>query len=144
MVSTIDQTGLTIEPNAQIVADLVLDYQNIYGSDISVSSNSPDGQLINIQAQMISDYLELLDSIYNSFSPANAFGTQLDQRVALNGIQRKQGTFTQAQVLVTFSAAVTLPGLDQTAVTPFTVADNSGNQFQLVTTHVAGGPGTAT
>jgi uncharacterized phage protein gp47/JayE len=144
MVSTLDQTGLAIEPQTQIVADLVADYQAIYGPDINVDSNSPDGQLINIQAQAISDLLQLLLLTYNSFAVSTAFGERLDQLVELNGISRIAGTFTQAQVVVTITAAQTIPGLDQTVVTPFTVKDDAGNQFQLKTSYVAGAPGTPT
>lgn len=144
MTSMIDQTGLTIEPKPQIIADLIAAYQSIYGSDINVDSNSPDGQLINIQAQAITDYLELLLVVYNNFAVDTSFGERLDQLVALNGLARIQGTQTQAQVLVTASAAVTIPGLDQILLPPFTVADNAGNQFQLMITHAFGGPGSAT
>lgn len=143
-VSTLDQTGLTIESKANIIAYLIAQLQLIYGSDINVDSNSPDGQLINIFAQADTDFLEFLQDTYNSFAIATSYGARLDQLVALNGLARIQGTFTQAQVLVTATIALTLPGLDQTLVTPFTVADNAGNQFQLVTSHVFGGAGSAT
>lgn len=144
MTSSIDQTGLTIDQKSQIIQDLIDDYKAIYGADINVDSNSPDGQLINIQAQVISDYLELLQDTYNSFAISTAFGERLDELVALNGIQRKKGTLTQAEVLVTVSKALTLPGLDQSALTPFTVSDNAGNEFQLVVSKVFGAPGNST
>lgn len=142
--SIIDQSGLTIESKAQIILDLIADFQAIYGADINVDSNSPDGQLIQILAQVDTDLLELLLAAYNLSAVPTSYGTRLDQLVALNGLARQQGTYTQAQVLVTVSGAVTLPGLDQTAEVPFTVADNAGNQFQLVTSNVFGGSGSAT
>lgn len=142
--STLDQTGLTIEPKAQIAQDLIDAYKLIYGNDINVDSNSPDGQLINIYAQSISDFLELLFGTYNNAAVDTSYGERLDQLVALNGLARQQGTYTQAHVLVTVSLALTLPGLDQTTNPAFTVADNAGNQFQLVTSHVFGGAGSAT
>lgn len=142
MVSTLDQTGLTIESRPQIVQDLIVALQAIYGADINVDSNSPDGQLINIFAQADTDLLELLLATYNLAAVPSSYGTRLDQLVALNGIARKQGTFTLAQVQVTFTSAITLPGLDQTTQTPFTVADNAGNQFQLLVSYAAGGPST--
>lgn len=144
MVSTLDSTGLTIEPKLQIVADLVAALKAIYGVDINVDSNSPDGQLINIFAQADADLLELLQDAYNSCAVLTSYGVRLDQLVALNGLQRKQGTYTSAQVSVTATQALTLPGLDQALVTPFTVADNAGNQFQLVTSHSFGSAGSST
>ena len=144
MTSSIDQTGLTIESKASIVADLVAAYQTIYGADINVNSNSPDGQLINIYAQSISDFLELLLDTYNNFAVDTSYGQRLDELVALNGLARQQGTYTIAQVQVTANQAVTIPGLDQSAVPAFTVSDGSGNQFQLSVSHTFGGAGTAT
>lgn len=144
MTSTLDQTGLTIESLTDLVADLVADFQAIYGSDINVDSNSPDGQLINILAQSMTDLLELLLDTYNASAVYTSYGERLDQLVALNGIERHEGTFTQPQVVVTATQALTLPGIDQTLVTPFTIADNAGNQFQLVASHIFGAGGSAT
>lgn len=144
MVSSIGPTGLLIESKAQIILDLITEFQAIYGADINVDSNSPDGQLIGILSQAMSDLNELLLSVYNLSAVPTSYGTRLDQLVALNGIARRQGTYTLAQVLVTATGAVTLPGLDQTAVTPFTVADAAGNQFELVTSYVFSGAGSAT
>lgn len=142
--SSLDSSGLSITSKPEIIAFLVAALQAIYGVDINVDSNSPDGQLINIFAQADQDLLELLLDTYNNFAVPTSYGQRLDELVALNGLARQQGTNTLAQVDVTASIALTLPGLDQSAVTPFTVADNAGNQFQLVASHVFGSAGTAT
>lgn len=148
MPNILDANGLQVTTVPEITASLTAAFQAIYGSDINVGSNSPDGQLIGILAQNIQDVLETLLQVYNSFNPDSAFGTVLDARVAMNGIQRKDGTFTQAQVAVTVSQALTLLGLDAVLSNPnltaFTVADDAGNQFQLVTTHAFVGAGTTT
>lgn len=140
MTSTLDSTGLTIEPKTQIVADLVAAFQAIYGSDINVDSNSPDGQMIGIMAQMTTDFLELLLDAYNSMGVITSYGTRLDQLMALNGIFRKLGTSTIAYVNVTADRALTLPGINQTTQTPFAVSDNLGNVFQLTFTLVISSP----
>src|SRR5581483_5728996 len=80
--------------------------------------------------------------IYNMFDPDNAVGVILDQRVAINGIQRQAGTFTVTNVTLIVSQALNLYGLDQTAQPVYTVADNAGNQWQLQTTQHISGPGT--
>lgn len=143
MPNSIDNTGLTIKTNQEIIDDIVAKLKPIYGADINVSANSPDGQLINIFAQVVTDMLELLVLVNNSFDPDQASGTVLDQRVALNGIARIDGTYTLAPVSITVDRAVTLYGLDDTGDNElFTVADGSGNQFYLVTTKVFGAAGT--
>jgi len=72
----------------------------------------------------------------------------VDNLVALNGIQRLAGTYTIAQVAVTVSQAITLPGLDVLVSNPnavvFTVSDQAGNQFQLVSSYSFGSSGTET
>lgn len=140
MPNQVTITGLEIKTIDDIITDLTTAMQTIYGDDINVSQNSPDGQLINIFAQAAVDNLELLVDVYNSFSVELAYGTVLDQRVALNGLARIPGTYTITQVLITTDRALTLYGLDQLDIDPtvsvFTVADDAGNQFYLEVTCV--------
>ena len=148
MPNSLDATGLRVKSTTEIIADLAAAMQAIYGPDINVAPNSPDGQFINIFAQASSDMLELLLGVYNSFSPVTAYGVLLDQRVALNGVFRNKGTFTLTNVAVTVSQAVTLPGLDAAIDDPngtgFTIQDGSGNSFILTSTTYLGSPGTST
>ena len=143
MPNQIDSGGLQVKTVSEVVADLTASLQAIYGADINVEQNSPDGQNINIFAQSVVDILELLNDIYNTFSVQGAFGTILDQRVALNGITRRAGTFTTTPVLITVDRALTLFGLDQSVEPVFTVTDNDGNEFLLVTTFAFGGAGSS-
>lgn len=138
--------GLTVNSTLDIVNNLTLAFQSIYGADINIGANSPDGQMINLLAQAIEDSLQLLVQVYNSFAVDSAFGVVLDQRVALSGIIRNQGTYTLAYVSVTATTALTLPGQDVLIANPgasvFTVADTAGNQYQLQTSYSFGGSGT--
>lgn len=147
MPDQITAAGLQVKTNTEIIADIITALQSIYGSDINVSQNSPDGQLVNIFAQSATDQRELLVALYNSFSVNNAFGIQLDQRVALNGLVRRPGTFTLQNVTITVDRALTLAGLDAAIGDPegvgYTIADDAGNQFILATTHVFSGGGSA-
>lgn len=137
MKNTIDKTGITTDSLAEIVTGLNEDYREIYGTDIIVESNTPDGQKINIEAQLIKDMLDLIVATFNSFDPDQATGKALDQRVAINNIQRRGGTYTQQQVQVTATKSLNLVGLDGvepvdiTDANIFTVADNAGNKFYL-------------
>lgn len=132
----VTSTGLTTQSLSDLVTSLTTSMQNIYGSDINVASNSPDGQLINIFAQAGIDIRELAAQVYNSFDPDQAQGTVLDQRVAINNIQRAGGTYTEQPIDITCSTSVTLQGLDANFNNPngtgYTVSDNSGNQFILI------------
>lgn len=147
MPNSLTATGLTVNTTTEIVDNLKAAFVSIYGPDINVGPNSPDGQLIGILAQAIQDNLQLLVQVYNSFSVTSAFGTILDQRVSISGIARNQGTYTKAFVSVTTSTALSLPGQDVLLLNPsaqvFTVSDLAGNQFQLIESFAFGGPGTA-
>lgn len=138
MASSITAAGLQVDTLASIIATLVAGYQGIYGSDINVDQNSPDGQTIGIYSQVVEDYLEFLVSINNGFDPDQAQGVILDQRCAINNIQRQGGTYTVQPIDVTVSTTVTLQGLDSNynspTATAYTVQDSSGNQFILAAT----------
>lgn len=135
MPNSLDGNGLQVVTQNEIVAGLTEDLQEIYGEDINVESNSPDGQVINIFAQMIEDLYELSGQIFSSFDPEQAVGNVLDQRCAINGIQRKAGTYTYVMVDVTVDRSLTLQGLDSNSVEDsYTVSDSEGNQFVLADT----------
>lgn len=127
----IDDTGLNIEPLNELVTRLEDSFKDIYGSDINVDANSPDGQMINIFAQAIEDVKEVIKDVYNSFAISTATGRSLDTRVALNGLARAGATNTITPVSVTVDQNVTLQGLDSVGGNPFTVQDDTENNFQL-------------
>lgn len=142
MPNQITALGLETKTQAELVAELTAAYQSIYGPDIDLSQNSPDGQMMMIFIQAILDNEDLLTQIYNSFDPDKAFGVVLDTRVAYNGIQRQAGVPTVTDITIVTSQALTLKGLNDFPDDPYTVADNAGNQFQLQETQNPGGAGT--
>lgn len=141
MGNVIDANGLQTATQAELVAQFTTDFQAIYGADINLDPDSPDGQLMMIFIQAVLDLEDLITQVYNMFDPDNAIGVVLDQRVAINGIQRQAGTFTVTNITVATNQSVNLYGLDQTVQPVFTVADASGNKYQLQTTHLAFNPG---
>lgn len=139
MPNSFDGNGLQVITQNELVDNLTQSFQDIYGADINVESNSPDGQIINIFAQSLEDFYELLAQVYASFDPDQAIGTVLDQRCAINGIQRKGGTYTYVNVDVTTDRSVTLDGVDQVAPEQaYTISDGEGNLFVLSATSPIG------
>lgn len=138
MPDVVNAGGLQTKSLLDILSELETAYRNIYGADINLEQNSPDGQLLNIFAQQLVDLRELLMQIYNSFDPDKASGAALDSRVAINNIQRRGGTFTIVGVEVTTDRTVTLSGLDGDFNDPngsgYTVQDDAGTQFVLADT----------
>ncbi len=141
MPNAIGPTGLTTATQAELVAQYTAAFETIFGPDIDLDPDSPDGQMIMTFIQSVLDIEDLLTNIYNGFDPDNAIGAVLDQRVAINGIQRQAGTSTVVNVTVGTSQSINLYGLDQSVQPVFTVADASGNQYQLQVTHLGFNPG---
>lgn len=140
-VNEVTSEGLITESLTEVTGDLQNDFKGIYGSDINIDQNSPDGQIIGIFSQAKIDLLDLITQVYNSFDPDVAEGSSLDARVGINGIQRLGGTYPVTPVSITVDRAMTLDGLD-TSSDPFTVADDAGNEFYLEETQVISGAGT--
>ncbi|CAK9250667.1 unnamed protein product [Sphagnum jensenii] len=142
MPNQITSAGLQTASQAELLAYYTAQFQTIYGASIDLSSSSPDGQMINIFIQSVLDLEDLITNVYNMFDPDNAIGAVLDQRVAINGIQRLAGTYSTTNITIVTSQACTLYGLNQTVQPVFTVADNAGNNWQLQTTQAISGAGT--
>lgn len=142
MPNSLGPTGLITASQVEVLTNYTDDFETIYGADINIGSDTPDGQWINILVQSVLDLQDLLTQIYNSFDPDNAIGVVLDQRVAINGIQRQAGTFSVTNITLVLTQSVNLYGLDQTAQQVFTVSDNAGNNWQLQATHLGVSPGT--
>lgn len=148
-MNTLDANGMTIDTPAE-TRDKFLNgagtypgMLQIYGPSINVGPNAPDGQMIDIGVQFTQDMLETILQVFTSFDPDQAIGVQLDQRCAINGVVRDAGTKTVTPVTVTVTQALTLTGLNDDPINPFTVSDSAGTQYQLVTTHAFSGAGNA-
>jgi uncharacterized phage protein gp47/JayE len=142
--NTITASGITIEQYTDIISDILNGNTqtpgllSIFGPDINVASNTPDGQWVNLLALSKLDMEQFGLGIYSSFDPDQAIGVALDSICQLNGISRRGGTYTQVQIVITTSQSVILNGLNNPLSPIFTVQDMNGNQYQLLTTSTIG------
>lgn len=138
MPDLLDATGLTVKTRDEIVAELETGLRGIYGQDINLDQNSPDGQIVGIIAQQAVDIRELAVQINNGFNPDKAMGRSLDERTTINNIERAGATFTTINITLTCDRTVNLQGLDDSFSdingTGYTVQDNAGTQFILIDT----------
>lgn len=138
VLASVDENGLHIPSLQELIAFLENGYRNIYGNDLILDQNSPNGQEINLQSQVQADYGEMLMQLYNDFRPSTASGRSLDRDASINGIARKSGSFTIQPIVITTNRAVTLQGLDDNYNNPdanaFTVTDSNGNKWLLIDT----------
>lgn len=142
MPNQIDAEGLQTATQTELVDQFTADFESIYGADINLSQDTPDGQMMMIFIQAVLDLEDLLTRVYNTFDPDNATGVVLDQRVAINGIQRQAGTYTITNITLVNSQSVNLYGLDQDDEEYYTVSDNQGNEWYLEETELALAAGT--
>lgn len=123
MPNTLDANGLVVATTNEIATDLKAALFAIYGNDINLGSEAPDGQMVGIYAQADSDILDLIVDVYNMFDVDSAYGIGLQRLVAINGLTIHAGTYTTTPVEITVDRALTLPGLDQDTVAPYQVQD---------------------
>lgn len=149
MPDILDVNGLQTKTFTELRTELVIAFQAIYGNDINVDQNSPDGQQIDIFTENGVDIREVLTQINAGFDPDQAIGRVLDQRVAINGITRNEGTYTFQNVEITTDRALNLIGLDSQSneLDPsvpglYSVKDDAGTIFHLLDSQSIIGPGT--
>lgn len=101
--------GLVIQSLEEITAELVEDYQDIYGTDINLDSDTPDGQRVGIEAKARSDLQEGVLQLKNNFDPDLAQGLWLDVLNKLSGIVRTASTQSTVDIDVEVDIDLTLP-----------------------------------
>ena len=138
--------GLVTQTLEEIRADITQKFISIYGTDINIEQNSPDGQLINIWAQEKKDLLDLITQYYNNLDPDRVIGIPQQILYKLNGLTINAYTYSYVYVNVTTTAPVTLQGLDENIEnadgTGYTVRDTNGNRWILSSTAEFDEPGT--
>lgn len=97
----ISSTGIVAPQYSDILTSLELQYQAIYGSDVVLTADTQDGQLLAIFAASVNDANNNAIADYNAFSPLTAQGTGLSTVVEINGIDRLVPTASTATVTVT-------------------------------------------
>lgn len=113
--------GMDIDTFADIFASLVASYKAIYGEDIDLSQNTPDGQRVGIEAKARADMQAFILAVYNSFDPDLSEGVQQDKIAKVCGITRRPATKSTWDITVTTTAAVALDG--------YTIADDLGQEW---------------
>lgn len=127
--------GIVTQSLPEIISDITTDLKDIYGQNINVDSNSPDGQFINILAQIKKDILDLCVQYYNNLDTERVIGIPQQILYKLNNCIIKAYTYSYVYVNVSVSKSVNLQGLDADIENPdgvgYTVSDGNGNRWIL-------------
>ena len=90
----ITSTGLTIDRLDAILQRLQDGMKSIYGTDINIDPDTPDGEFIAIYGQEITDLNEVIAGVYGFSDPTKAIGKWLDIQVKYVGIERNQAQYS--------------------------------------------------
>lgn len=116
--------GVAIQTFEEIFEELATGYRAIYGQDINLSQESPDGQRVGIEARTILDVQQFCMALSNSFDPDFAFGQGLGKIAKLSGIFLRPGTRSQWDLTIATDRPVTLP-------VDYTLEDELGQKWIL-------------
>ena len=105
----IDANGFKAESFTEILTRLSNGLKNIYGQDINLDQDSPDGQQLGIQANIISDFQDLALYIYNSMDPDLADGASFDKLLKLLARTRLPSSRSTVDIEMVLNKTVSIP-----------------------------------
>ena len=105
----IDANGFKAESFTEILTRLSNGLKNIYGQDINLDQDSPDGQQLGIQANIISDFQDLALYIYNSMDPDLADGANFDKLLKLLARTRLPSSRSTVDIEIVLNKTVSIP-----------------------------------
>lgn len=96
----IDRAGLRLPTYDELHLYFRGVYQDVYGTDIVITPDSQDGQLLAIMSLAVHDAYSAAAAVYNSFSPSTAQGVGLARVVKINGITKHVATYSTADLRI--------------------------------------------
>lgn len=133
LACVVDATGISAPTYADVLATLIYNFQQIYGTDIPLDASTQDYQWLAILAKGYDDCNAACIGVYNQFSPATAVGAGLASVVKINGIAKLVATNSTADL--------TLGGTAGLVITNGAAGDGQ-NQWNLPATVTIANTGT--
>lgn len=129
--------GYVADKLTDIFDQFVSGLRGIYGDDILVDADDPDGQMAGILSQMRADIEGVILAIYQANDPDNATGVWLEQKVAFAGLVRRGASYSYLR------DALIKADPNLTIKSGFIVKDDTGEQWLTETDVTTGTDGTA-
>jgi uncharacterized phage protein gp47/JayE len=123
LAAQITPAGISAPAFEDIVGSDVATYQGIYGSDVQLTPDTQDFQLIAARCTAINDTNQLAIAVYNSFLPGFAQGVGLDAAVQINGLEREVATNSTVNL--------SIAGVVGTIIQNGKASDSNGNIWIL-------------
>ena len=109
MAFGVTDTGFLIKRLEDILADKNTAVTDVFGPDINLTPQSPDGQINGTLAESDADLWELAQVAYNAFNPSAATGNTLSALVQINGITRAAATPSSVSLDLTGTNTTVIP-----------------------------------
>lgn len=106
---SIDADGIHIPTYDDVLENLITEYKNIFGEDVYLGVETPDYQLLSMFAKHLDDMYAICVDAYNARNPDYATGNSLDLLLPLNGMSRKQATYSTVTLKLTGDVGATIP-----------------------------------
>ena len=107
-MSTIDNTGLTIETLEETKQKQINAYKNIWGDSLYVGDDDDLGKIAIHYANEHRNILEIIQFLTEQFDINKATGVNLDNLVSILNIKRQTDTFSTAPVELVGTSGVTV------------------------------------
>lgn len=108
MTLQFSNNGLEINSFRDLFQTLSDAYKDIYGQDIDLDQESPDGQRVAIEAQARTDIEAALQWLYSQMDPDFNFGDMQQVIAKLHGLYLRPGSRSQRDLIVTTDRPVLL------------------------------------
>lgn len=105
----ITDTGIVIDSLTDVHQRLTEGFKRIYGDDINLDADSPDGQMIGLFSQEIENINQAIAMVAQMLDPYKAMGAWLEQRAMYAGIVRRGADYSYLDdVIITGKQGVTV------------------------------------
>jgi len=132
-------TGVIIPDTSTTLAEVQGEYKDAFGEDLIVTSDTPQGVLINGETTARNNVLRIIATVLNQINPNQAGGIFLDAIGMLTNVQRQAASYTLVpSVTVSGSPTTIVPEGSQASLGP------DGEIFQSLSTVTLDDAGLAT
>lgn len=108
MALEFNSSGLSIQTLQEIINEYSDELKSVYGDNIDLSQNTPDGQRVSIESKARQDLQQGLLSLKNNIDPELSQGAFLDVIIKFAGLTRKAATRSTVDVDITTDRPLTL------------------------------------
>ena len=105
----IDESGFYRDRLDTIIENFKAAARAIYGSDIQIGTETPDGQFIGAFAEGVDDLAQAIEDTYNGRNPDAATGQNLTSTCRLNGVDRGTGEYSYVNALMSIAQGAVVP-----------------------------------